>query len=163
MESDEGNFLKGQRPASLTVYDDRWFTAKGTLCDRTIFRLNIDQRVHEKKKIKRHRTQVTERITEKVTLLLRFSPDAYPNWSRLTHRLQADKELGITDILVKDCTVRVVAVTKMMKRIDGDGGIPNYDEDNLVNADMLLKLFTFVYSHLQKCRAERVQVGQITG
>ncbi|HEX2951990.1 MAG TPA: hypothetical protein VHV83_20850 [Armatimonadota bacterium] len=159
-----GQQIRSQSPSGFfssapkqTVYKDQWFTAKGTLCDHTIFRVNITQCVHRKEKRKRKYTKVSERISERINLRLRIAPDAYPNWAMLASALkpQGNEQLSISNIVVKDSTVQFAAVTKPMRRVHGRSGVQVLDNDTLVTADMLLQLFLFVYAQLGQCRTQQ--------
>lgn len=144
----------------LKEYEDHWFSAKGSLCDNTLFRVNILQSVKRKEKSKRKYTKVNERITEKIKLTLRVSPEAYPEWAKLDQLLQQggvpETEIAYA---VSNGTVRIVAVRQPAKRCSNRSGQQTQDEHNLTSGDTLLQLFMYVYAQLQHCRGANIQSG----
>ncbi|MHB9133219.1 MAG: hypothetical protein ACYDBB_19285 [Armatimonadota bacterium] len=148
-------------------YSDTWFTAKGKLVDDSIFRVSVEQIIHRKEKQKRKYTKVNERIVEKVTLALRVSPTAYPNWAQLNQTLLQsspnDPPLNGFQIAragAQNGTVRVCAVTPMCTSFKGRGGSTQVTgEENLASGDTLLQLFLYVYARLQECRGQQVVNG----
>ncbi len=153
-----GGFFGGVREKN---YSDNWFVSKGTLCDGSIFRVSIEQDVKRKEKSKRKYTKINERFTEKVTLSLRVSPEAYPEWSKLSQLLQPGKlpRLTITRVVVDNATIRVTGVTDAAFLLRGRGSAVSRGEENLTDGDTLLQLFVFTYAQLQQCMGRQPRIA----
>jgi hypothetical protein len=147
-------------PIRLMKYEDFWFGASGKLHDGNRFRVAIEQIVRRKEKRKPKYTKAQERITEKVTLVLRVAPTSYPNWQQLEQTLQPGMADGLqvlrTD--VRESVLRVVGVTpECVKRTGRVNSVTG--EEHLATGDTLLRLFTYVYDKLQHCRPQATGQG----
>jgi len=136
-------------------YEDVWFTARGLLCDGNRFKVTITQNVHRKEKAKRKYTKVSERFEEEVVLLLKVSPESYPNLANLEATLMPGEYDGlrVTRVLAQNGLVRITCATSPARRLQGRSGTNNSDWDNLATGDTILKLFLVVYGKLQDSRA----------
>jgi len=136
-------------------YEDTWLTARGLLYDGNRFKITITQNVHRKEKPKRKYTKINERFDEEITLLLKVSPDAYPDLNRLTTTLTPGEYDGLrlTRVQISDGLLRVVCATPPATRLQGRYGATSEGWDSLATGDTILKLFLAVYGKLQECRA----------
>ncbi|MHB9025621.1 MAG: hypothetical protein ACYC7E_15870 [Armatimonadota bacterium] len=152
VEKEGGGWLN---PITRYKYQDTWFSARGRLYDGNRFRATIEQTIHRKEKAKRKYTKVNERVIEEVTLVLRVSQEGYPNWAQLAQALQPGVVEGvqITGVQVTNGSVRIKGKTPASIQRTGRAGTQSEGADNLASGDTLLKLFLYVYSQLQNCRA----------
>jgi len=136
-------------------YEDTWFTARGLLYDGNRFKVTITQTVHRKEKAKRKYTKITERFDEEITLLLKVSPETYPNIAGLPPALQPGMydDLQVNRVLAQGNLVRIACATPTATRLRGRSGASESGWDNLATGDTVLKLFLVVYAKLQDCRA----------
>ncbi|MHB9108581.1 MAG: hypothetical protein ACYDCO_16110 [Armatimonadota bacterium] len=136
-------------------FEDAWFTARGMLYDGNRFKITITQNVHRKEKSKRKYTKINERFQEEVTLLLKVSPESYPNIANLAPALQATvfDGLQVTRMLADGNLVRITCATPPATRLQGRYGTNTEGWDNLATGHTVLKLFLAVYGKLQECRA----------
>ena len=136
-------------------YEDTWFTARGMLYDSNRFKITITQNVHRKEKAKRKYTKINERIQEEITLLLKVSPESYPNVDRLAPALQATvfEGLQVTRMLAEGNLLRITCATPPATRLQGRYGTNASGWENLATGDTVLRLFLAVYGKLQECRA----------
>ncbi len=140
-------------------YRDSWFSARGLLYDGNRFRLTIDQTIHRKEKAKRKYTKINERIEEQITLVLKVSAETYPNLPQLQLTPGKFNGLHITRTDVRNGMVRVRCETPQATTVKGRSGTQAWGYDNLADGATLLKLFVFVYSKLQDCRAAQAAPG----
>ena len=151
--SKSGSFLTGTQ----AMYQDNWLSAKGILCDGSVFRFGIDQYVSRKERKKRKYTKVAERKLEKLNLSLKVSPDAYPEWQQLATLLQPGpvNSLQVTRVNVANNTIRVTAVTPPFRKVTGRTGTQVSGSEVLTDGDMMLQLFVYVYAQLQQCMGKQ--------
>ncbi len=149
-----GGFLSPR----IKKYSDVWFNAKGSLCDATVFKVKVEQIIHRKEKPKRKYTKIRERIFEEITLVLRISPESYPQWEQLQKSLLPCTLQGVQvrRIQVRNGIVRIVGVTPVMEKRTERYGAHVFGDGRLTDGDVLLTLFTYVYAQLQNCRAPGV-------
>jgi len=138
-------------------YEDTWFTARGLLYDGNRFKVTITQTVRRKEKAKRKYTKITERFDEEITLLLKVSPETYPNIAGLAEALQPGiyDNLHVQRVLAQGNLVRITCATTTATRLRGRSGAQESGWDNLATGDTVLKLFLVVYAKLQDCRASQ--------
>ena len=153
--------VQGQYPSRLMKYEDFWLSVSGKLLDGNRFRVAVEQIVRRKEKRKPKYTKVLERISDKITLVLRIAPESYPNWQHLAQTLQpgaTTEGFQVTRAQVQDGVLRVVAVTPMYVCRSGRGTSVSGTE-NQINGDTLLGMFLYAYDKLGHCRPQAGQGG----
>ena len=149
---------QGNNSNHTEFFTDRWFDCKGELMDGNTFSVRVAQRVRRHTRSgwvtrygkSKYKTKVKERLDERVTLVVKISPETYPRWEELRNvlPLAAVGNLALTQLHVGNGFVRLSAATAPVKGLGG-----TVDTSALVDQHSLAALFVYLYAGLQQCRA----------
>ena len=141
-------------------YQNTWLEASGRLQDGNRLKVRGREIINRKTKAKRKYTKVKERSRERIDFLIRLDPGLYASADSTLGTALRSKAVSGASItraeLGKGSVLRVSAMTGMATMTKGRYGTSRSGEENVVHADLLLKLFLTIYGELSKCRSRKV-------
>lgn len=153
-EDKQGGFY----PVVARQYKDTWFRATGRLNDGNRFKLAVTQMAKRKEKRKPKYTKVSEQVYERISLMLRISPETYPGWSALRTLLAPGTAEGFQILRAQvdeQGIARIVARTPALVTRTGRYGTQTLSPGPLATTETVARLFMHVYERMQQCRGSQ--------